>query len=212
MPRVSQEHLDARRQQILDAARRCFLRNGFHLTSMQDILSEAGLSAGAVYRYFRSKDDLIVAIAAQAIEGLRDVLQQIFETESPPPLDVAFTRICLAIQRMDAEHGMPRIAVQVWGEAVRSPELAARLREVVTAIRSLAIQLVRLYQERGEISPDVPAEEVGPVLLGLLPGFMLQHILFGDVDAHMVGRAVRGLVAGHPVSDDEPTRPHGRSG
>lgn len=212
MPRVSQDHLDARRQQILDAARRCFLRNGFHLTSMQDILSEADLSAGAVYRYFRSKDDLIVAIAAQAIEGVRDVLQPIFDNESPPPLDVAFTQLCLAIQRMDAEYGMPRIAVQVWGEAVRSPELATRLREVVTAIRSLAIRLARIYQERGEISPDAPAEEVGPVLLGLLPGFMLQHILFGDVDAHMVGQAVRGLVAGHPVPDDAPTPPSSRPG
>ena len=58
MPRVTQEHLDARRRQILDAARRRFIKNGFHATSMQDVLTEADLSAGAVYRYFASKSDL----------------------------------------------------------------------------------------------------------------------------------------------------------
>ncbi|MGW9069182.1 helix-turn-helix domain-containing protein, partial [Streptomyces yangpuensis] len=52
MARVSQAHLDARRRQILDGATRCFTRNGFHATSMQDVLKEVDLSAGAVYRYF----------------------------------------------------------------------------------------------------------------------------------------------------------------
>ena len=63
VPRVSEAHLAARRQQILDAARTCFLRNGFHQTSMQDVIREAGLSVGAVYRYFPSKNDLITALA-----------------------------------------------------------------------------------------------------------------------------------------------------
>nr|MDT0667257.1 TetR/AcrR family transcriptional regulator [Micromonospora sp. DSM 115978] len=65
MPRVSQEHLDARRQQIIDAARRRFAVSGFHGTSMQDVLTEAGLSAGAVYRYFPSKESIIEAIAVE---------------------------------------------------------------------------------------------------------------------------------------------------
>jgi AcrR family transcriptional regulator len=67
MPRRPQEHLDARRRQILDAARRCFVRDGFHATSMQDVLAEAELSVGAVYRYFKGKDDIIAAIVAEAL-------------------------------------------------------------------------------------------------------------------------------------------------
>jgi len=50
MPRVSEAHLAARRQQILDAAQIRFIRNGFHQTSMQDVIAEAGLSVGAVSR------------------------------------------------------------------------------------------------------------------------------------------------------------------
>jgi len=60
MPKVSDEHLANRKQQILDAAANCFARNGFHRTSMQDIVRESGLSAGLIYRYFTGKDDLFL--------------------------------------------------------------------------------------------------------------------------------------------------------
>ena len=63
MPKVSEAHLAARRQQILDAALACFDRDGFHGASMQDIFEESGMSAGAVYRYFSSKEDIVEAIA-----------------------------------------------------------------------------------------------------------------------------------------------------
>src|SRR5437588_12979287 len=63
MPKVSDEHLDARRRQIIDAAIVCFARDGFHRATMQDVCREAGLSPGAIYRYFPSKDAIIEAIA-----------------------------------------------------------------------------------------------------------------------------------------------------
>ena len=54
MPKVSEAHVEARKQQIMDAAKTCFSRQGFHQTSIQDICREAELSPGAVYRYFDS--------------------------------------------------------------------------------------------------------------------------------------------------------------
>src|ERR1700743_3468381 len=63
MPKISQAKRDARQQQILDAALACFSENGFHQTGMADIVRRSGLSHGAVYLYFQSKDDLIAALA-----------------------------------------------------------------------------------------------------------------------------------------------------
>src|SRR5918996_3551850 len=128
MPRVSQAHLDARRRQILDAARRCFVRNGFHATSMQDVLGEANLSSGAVYRYFGSKDEIIAAIAAEAVAEVAGALDSAFDADDPPPLDEVLGAAFLAIRRVDADQGMARLALQVWSEAVRSPVLAAILK------------------------------------------------------------------------------------
>src|SRR3954454_10042846 len=52
-----------RRDEILEAAERCFVRAGFHQTSMQEICAEAGMSAGNLYRYFPSKEAIISGIA-----------------------------------------------------------------------------------------------------------------------------------------------------
>src|SRR6516165_12628 len=75
VPKVSQQYRDARRDQILDAARRCFLRDGFHATSMQDLFAEASLSSGAFYRYFASKDDVIIAIAEDNMGGVLETIR-----------------------------------------------------------------------------------------------------------------------------------------
>jgi AcrR family transcriptional regulator len=63
MPRVKPEHKDARRSEIIEAARACFARNGFRGTTLQEILAESGLSAGCVYNYFQSKNELMLAVA-----------------------------------------------------------------------------------------------------------------------------------------------------
>ena len=182
MPRVSQAHLDARRRQILDAARRCFVRNGFHATSMQDVLGEADLSAGAVYRYFRSKDEIIAAIAAEVVDEVAGALDGAFDPDDPPPLDEVLGAAFLAIRRVDAELGVARLALQVWGEAVRSPALAEILRAVIARVQGSLARLVAVYQDRGLMAADAPPDQVARVLIGLLPGFVVQHALLGDVD------------------------------
>ncbi|CAM3181251.1 hypothetical protein DESA109040_01440 [Deinococcus saxicola] len=67
MPRVSDEYLTERQDQILEAAVRRFAVGGFHATSMADIIAESGLSAGSVYRYYKSKDELIAAIITRLL-------------------------------------------------------------------------------------------------------------------------------------------------
>jgi AcrR family transcriptional regulator len=60
-PKVTEAHVEARREQILEAAAACFSRKGFHQTTMQDICEAAQLSPGAVYTYFPSKESIITA-------------------------------------------------------------------------------------------------------------------------------------------------------
>ena len=193
---MPQEHLDARRRQILDAARRCFIRNGFHTTSMQDVLAEAELSVGAVYRYFKSKDDIIAAIAAEALAEVAAAFVA-DDAEEPPRLD-DIVDLVLAVEKPPLA-GSPesaRLLVQIWSEALRSPELAAQLGEVMAATRGVLGNLVAQHQKRGLLPDDVPAEQVAGVLIAFVDGFMVQRAVHGDADPAAFRNGLRALMQG----------------
>jgi TetR/AcrR family transcriptional regulator, transcriptional repressor of aconitase len=196
VPRVSQEHLDARRRQILDAARRCFVRNGFHATSMQDILAEANLSAGAVYRYFKSKDEIIAAIGFANVAAFTAAVEEVLQVDDPPPLDEALGRLLNALERLDEEQDHAKITLQAWSEALRSPTLAARVAEGWADLTSSLAGLVETYQERGHITSDVPAEQVARVVVGLLHGFVVGRAVLGRADAEAFRAGLRALAPG----------------
>src|SRR5690606_9142608 len=126
MPRPADPALPARRRaQILDAAKRCFLERGFRQTTIEEICAEAGVSPGALYRYFDSKAEIVAAIARDArsdaeaalerlngaealLEGLADLARSFFET-------------------FNHERGGALLA-EIWAEAARDERLAEALR------------------------------------------------------------------------------------
>ncbi|MFG3699577.1 TetR/AcrR family transcriptional regulator [Micromonospora sp. NPDC047620] len=195
MPRVSPEHLAARRRQIVDAARRCFLREGFHRTTMQDVIAEAGLSVGAVYRYFPSKADLINAIAEDAVGGAEVVLDEVLRQEPPLPLVEALDRALAYVEMQLGDDGVLRIAIQVWGEAQRDPALAAFVAGKYDDIRRHFEALVRRAQRTGEVAADADPEAVAAALFGLVPGWFLQRLLTGRPDRATYLAGVRALLA-----------------
>src|SRR5437764_10333023 len=69
MPRVSDEYMARRREEILEAAKACFAREGFHATSMRDVYRECGLSPGAVYNHFASKDEIVRSLGEERLRG-----------------------------------------------------------------------------------------------------------------------------------------------
>ena len=73
MPRVSEEHLAARRRQILDGARRCFAHYGYDRATVRRLEQTIGLSRGAIFHHFRDKDALFFQLAQEDAERMADV-------------------------------------------------------------------------------------------------------------------------------------------
>ncbi|WP_415949526.1 TetR/AcrR family transcriptional regulator [Streptomyces sp. KLOTTS4A1] len=197
MARVSQEHLDARRRQIIVGARRCFARNGFHATSMQDVLKEVGLSAGAVYRYFSGKEELIEAIVQEAFETIRGAFAEAAE-QNPPPLPDAFLAHVLR-RVLDGPGGedhqaFAELVIQVWAETLRNGGLSENLRTGVTGMRALWGDVVRTYQDKGLMSRDVDPDHVARTMMAMAMGFMAQEALFGDVKVEQLEGGLRALM------------------
>ncbi|GHJ56740.1 hypothetical protein Nm8I071_60470 [Nonomuraea sp. TT08I-71] len=194
VPRVSEQHLAARRQQILDAARRCFVRDGFHNTSMQDVIREAGLSVGAVYRYFPSKNDLITAIA-QAVIGTADATFADLATADPPlPLTGVLERALTFVDTQLGPDGVLPLALQVWSEAQRDPVLAEFVGATYTRLRGHFVAAAARARDAGELPADADPEAVGTALFGLVPGYFTQRILTGSPDRATYLTGVRALL------------------
>ncbi len=178
MPRVSEEHLAARRRQILDAAAALFAERGFARTSMNDVVRKSGLSMGAVYRYFPSKADLVIAVC----EGRGGDVDGVFPPERAHDL---LTRLA---DEVGPGSGHAPLSVQVWGEAAVEPDLAAR---VVPTHRRLEEHLVTLL--RGEASGR-DDEALAQVALAAVIGLAALVAAGVPVDHQRFVAALRGVV------------------
>ena len=192
MPRLTARTRDARRQQILGAARRCFTRNGFQATSMQDIFAESGLSAGAVYSHFTGKDEIITAIAEDVIDKITSAVGAALPGGDPPALDEALDGFFATLQQLD----IAPIAVIVWAEAIRDPALSRRLSGLYRGLADHFTELVRIGQARGTIDPGAPAEHTAVVLTALGPAFLHQLAFGPGVDAAAFTQGLRALMRG----------------
>ncbi|WP_062991356.1 TetR/AcrR family transcriptional regulator [Nocardia anaemiae] len=194
MPRVSEEHLERRRQQILDAAQLCFARKGFYETSMQDIFTESGLSAGAVYRYFKGKNDIIAALATDTTVELRATMTRAIRSD-PLPTPAQVLRI--VAEHMVAHSGPDghvRLAPQAWALALVDDEAAEYVKSAVLAMRDRWTEYTERMVEVGWLPPDTDVHAVATAIIGLVPGFMLQHLIVGDVNPETLARGVAALL------------------
>ena len=196
MPRVSQQYRDARRREILEAAGRCFAENGFHSTSMQDFFAASGLTAGLVYRYFSSKDELIATLAGEALEQLHAGVEEAIGAEEPPGTEEVLARLLRTIDELDSRERLARVAVQVWGEAVVNPAVAAITSAGIARLQAALARLVRTAQEAGQLDPELDPAYAARALYSILPGFLLQRALDPAVDRAGYEQAARALVAG----------------
>jgi AcrR family transcriptional regulator len=194
VPRVSEDHLTARREQILAAARTCFLRNGLHTTSMQDLIREADLSIGAVYRYFKSKNEIINAIAEIVAGGITALLEEIVAIQPPLPLPEAMSRVLDVIDVQVGPDGNFPLAVQVWAEATLDPAIGEIVRQRYIGMRAVFEIMARHAIESGELPPDTDPGAVATVLFGLIPGYALQRMLVGQPDKETYLAGVRALL------------------
>ncbi|WP_280301400.1 TetR/AcrR family transcriptional regulator [Nocardia neocaledoniensis] len=200
MPRVSEEHLERRRKQILEAAQRCFTRKGFHETSMQDVFAEAGLSAGAVYRYFASKNDIIFALILETMTPLRGRMAEIIRSEQAPTPAEVVRLVTSEVIKRGGPDGPLRLAPQAWAMAMVQPEASVPVRAAIAGMRELWREYAVRIRELGWIPPDADVDAMAKSMISFLPGFMLQHLLLEDVNPDDFARGVELMLGIRPVA------------
>jgi TetR/AcrR family transcriptional regulator, transcriptional repressor of aconitase len=207
VPKVSQEHLDRRRRQIIEAAARCFARKGFHETSLQEIFRESGLSAGAVYRYFKSKDELVQAIGTEFFSRFSGALESVLSKDPVPGVDQVVVGLALVAQDMSSEDGLARLAPLAWAEALHDPTMASGVRQNLDQLRARLIEWLTRLSEDGRLGTDPEVTALVTVLLALLPGFLVVRLLVGDLDATALEVGVAQLLRPELLGSSTSARP-----
>jgi AcrR family transcriptional regulator len=196
MARVTQEHLDARRRQIIAAAARQFGLRGLEpgAATIDDIAADAGLSKGSIYSYFKNKEELLAAIAEAGIESDLTVFRQ-------------------ARQRADSSwNAFWDVARQVWDNLMDPTKreltmlsferMLADARAGATDPRYIEIPVGALAemlagaQEEGRIAPDIDARVLATALYNCQQGTRAYVLRTGDTEtADAVLALLKDLVA-----------------
>src|SRR5262245_18549150 len=131
MPRITRARADARRRQILDAALGCFARQGFHKTTMQDVVEHSGLRPGSIYCHLSRKRAIIVALVEDGHRQERALRQRALDKQSFAEAVDQLAVDFIAVLSTPDERAWRRLAVQIWAESLHNRLLAVTVRDGV---------------------------------------------------------------------------------
>ena len=198
MPKVSPQYKESRRQEILEAARSVFAEQGFAGTSMADLVDASGLSMGALYRYFPSKTDLVLAM----VEGRDGSIEGAYDSgELPSEL---LSRLLTYVAPNDSGVSHARLTAQIWGDAAVNPALATRVRERHSALRDQLAHNLRTNKENPQPSTRRSAtvddrhpdeSTLAEVLLAALIGYAALIASESPVDSEAFEHALLHLLS-----------------
>lgn len=185
MPRVSDQHRQAQRERIIDAALSVAADKGLANISMSEVIRQSGLSAGAIYGYFDGKDAIVAAAAQSVILSRAEAFVEATERLLPPA-----ETLRLVVEHFPGPRLNAGLVVQIWGEAPTSPALreaaSAGVRTITASFRDY---LAAWYQHgRGLDAEDARrrAAQMVPALIGLVQGwFVTAHLQLTPLDDYL---------------------------
>ena len=176
---------EVRRQQILDAAERCFRERGFHNASMAQIAQTFGMSAGHIYNHFDSKEAIIAAIVerdlagffrrAEELRGARELHKAIIDRIGPRVAD-------------KLDRSKSALQIEVMAEAGRNPRVAEMVQSVDARVRATLRCLLQGASPDGQPVRDLDGRV--DVLMALFDGLMIRALRHPGISRQQVTRVL----------------------
>ena len=212
MPKLKPEEVETRSREIIEAARTCFLRKGFHATSTDDICREASITPGGLYHYFSSKEDLITAVIAdasrQAIANLSALTEEAANTRSSVrALSALFSQSARSAEIDETT----RLQLDIWAESLRNQRLADTEKEGWRLRRQWLTSLIEKGQAEGVYSAEADSKGLADLFMIIWLGLRLGRILWSeDFDPDATLHALSLLHSGRLTKDPSLVQPLSR--
>ena len=217
MPKVTEAYLIERRQQILNAAMACFARKGFHQTTMEDIGREAGLSATVAYRYFDSKEDIILATVENSVDRIARLFDAMRDEEDSLAVFEQMIEDFYQRLREPGRETYYRVRMLFWAETFNNPKVAEKAQIRRQDAQMQLATLIEKGQDQRQIRLDLDALVAAGAYLASFDGFVIHWLADPDIDiptyrdAHIAmirglfngreGFEVQSMIAGQALGD-----------
>lgn len=182
MAKVTQEHFESRREDILVAATTVFSQKGSAAATMQDVAREAGLSVGALYRYFPGKDDLVAAV----FEGIGQRTRQLFaraasgESSVAGMLSQAGSILEERLMQQLTREETILVLEAILAYSRSQPGTSTSSRQLQDQYVFLTEELFREAQRQGVLDSAVDAKGLATLFVSLMVGIHVMRLEFGD--------------------------------
>ena len=206
MPRVSEEYLNARRQEIIDAAHRVCLRKPVSMVTMSDIIAETGMAQGGIYRYFTDLDDIFSAMLMDMRESfnIKDETDRIFDGAGKESVEETMSKIfdLLATKMEEQLMDIQKINFDLSVMSINDPERTAKIMGGIKGEGNLehlvnkTAELMGKAAKGGKIKPRVPIKDIITYIASTYSGIQMNCIISACYsDSPMGGYEPRSLFA-----------------
>ena len=131
-----------------------------------------------------------------ALEQLHAAVEEAIGADEPPGTGEVLSRLLRTVDDLDAREGMARVAVQVWGEALRNPTVGPIATPGIARLLAALERLIRAEQAAGRLDERLDPAAAARALYAFLPGFILQRALDPALDLAAFEQAAQALVGG----------------
>ena len=211
MPRIPKASFDERLKHVIDAAMTCFSQKGFQKTTMLDIATEAGVTPGALYTYFDSKEDIIEEAARERRQSRAVRLETASLLDGAvATIDQILTDFYKEIDRDDPA-SESRIRPQIWADALSNDRMKNILKGTWSDVALGLTEVVHQGQESGEIDPTLDSKSVAHMLVCLGDGLVLHRLVEPEtLDITLLGNVLRSFLTGEFNTQQTPVYPEAK--
>ena len=159
-----------RPQEILEAAFVEFSRNGYAMTTLDQIAERAGVTKGTIYVYFENKEHLFISMVREVTKAALDTVHEMLETHEGSTADLLRAQFSFIYQHIVEDRRRREVLRMLIAEAPRFPELADRYhQEILRPCLDMLRQAIQRGMDRGEIRHsaivDLPQVIIAPIAL-----------------------------------------------
>lgn len=184
--------LEARQRQILEAAAACFVRRGFHQSTMQEICREAKLSPGSVYRYYRSKEEIISVLVEESCVEFLSLIESIRDDTDTSQ---AFDNLADAVLDKIRDPALCVLHIEANAEALRNPRMTEIVERRDTVKLEALAERIRHAQSSGLADPTLDPYMSAEILVALIKGLAMRKSLNPELDTMAHAPTIKTLIA-----------------